>query len=85
MHFYYILHKSSICHLLWISQLGLYSLPPPLIFFRKEIENLFIKFCVPFPKLFVEFVILLIKIWPKNINFCLLQLILETSEIIDAI
>ena len=46
----------------------LFSPPPPI--YRKEIDNLFIIFCVHFQKLFVEFVVLLTKIWPKNFDFC---------------
>ena len=42
-----------------------YFRPPPPPSFRKEIDNIYVHFC----RVFVEFVVLLIKIWPTNIDF----------------
>ena len=36
--------------------------PPPLKIYGKEVDNLFIIFCEPFRKLFVEFVVFLTHI-----------------------
>ena len=61
MRFYHILHKNSIGHLLRTSQD--YFRPPPK--FKKEMDNIY----VHFRRVFVEFVVLLSKIWPTNIDF----------------
>ena len=58
--FYYILRKNKIGHLLGTSRDN-FRPPPKKIIHRKEIDNLFIIFCVHFRKLFAEFVILLTK------------------------
>ena len=42
---------------------GLFSPPPPR--FRKEMDNIY----VHFRRVFVEFVVLLTKIWPTNSYF----------------
>ena len=60
MRFYHILHKNSIGHLLRTSRV--YVRPPQS--FRKEMDNIY----VHFRKVFVEFVVLLTKIWPTNID-----------------
>ena len=39
--------------------------PPPLQSFRKEMDNIY----VHFQGVFVEFVVLLTKIWPTNFDF----------------
>ena len=62
MRFYHILHKNSIGHLLRTSQD--YFRPPPLKF-KKEMDNIY----VHFRRVFVEFVVILSKIWPTNIDF----------------
>ena len=59
----HILHKNSIGHLLGTSQD--YFRPPPPPRFRKEMDNIY----VHFRRVFVEFVVLLTKIWPTNIDF----------------
>ena len=61
--FYHILHKNSIGQLLRTSQD--YFSPPPSQDFRKEMDNIY----VHFRRVFVEFVVLLTKIWPTNIDF----------------
>ena len=61
MRFYHILLKNSISHLLKTSQ-DYFRTPPPR--FRKEMDNIY----VHFRRVFVEFVVLLTKIWPTNIN-----------------
>ena len=67
MRFYHIFHKNSIWSL--IEDLtGLFSPPPPR--FRKEMDNMY----VHFRRVFVEFVVLLTKIWPTNIDFLAIQL-----------
>ena len=43
---------------------GLFSAPPPQGF-RKEMDNIY----VHFQRVFVEFVVLLTKFWPTNIDF----------------
>ena len=43
---------------------GDYFRPPPPRF-RKEMDNIYVNFC----REFVEFVVLLTKIWPTNIDF----------------
>ena len=63
MRFYHILQKNSIGHLLRTSQD--YFRPPPPPWFRKEMDNIY----VHFRRVFVEFVVLLTKIWPTNIDF----------------
>ena len=55
MRFYHILHKNSIGHLLRTSR----------DYFRKEMDNIYVHFL----RVFVEFVVLLTKIWPTNIDF----------------
>ena len=62
MRFYHILHKNSIGHLLRTSQ-DYFRPPPPR--FREEMGNIY----VHFRRVFVEFVVLLTKIWPTNIDF----------------
>ena len=68
MRFYHILHKNNIGHLLGTSRN--YFRPPKKKSFRKEMDNIY----VHFRKVFVEFVVLLTKIWPTNIDFLALQL-----------
>ena len=58
----HILHKNSIGHLLGTSQ---DYFRPPAPRFRKEMDNIY----VHFRRVFVEFVVLLTKIWPTNIDF----------------
>ena len=43
--------------------------PPPSQSFRKEMDNILLHFYVHFRRVFVEFVVLLTKILPKNIDF----------------
>ena len=46
--------------------MGLFSAPPPKKkSFRKEMDNIYVRF----RRVFVEFVVLLTKIWPTNIYF----------------
>ena len=61
MRFYHILHKNSIGHF-WGPHRIIFA-PPPR--FRKEMDNIY----VHFRRVFVEFVVLLTKIWPTNIDF----------------
>ena len=60
--FYHILHKNSIGHLLRTSQDYFH---PHSQGFKKEKDNIY----VHFRRVFVEFVVLLTKIWPTNIDF----------------
>ena len=62
MRFYHILHKNSIGHLLRTSH---NYFCPPSQGFRKEMDNIY----VHFRRVFVEFVVLLTKIWHTNIDF----------------
>ena len=64
--FYYVLHKNSIGHLLRTSR----DLFRPLKIFRKEMDYKCIIFCVHLRMLFVEFVVLLTKMWHTNIDLC---------------
>ena len=61
MRFNDILHKNSICHLLR----DYFCPPPQKKILRKEMGNIY----VHFRRVFVEFVVLLTKIWPTNIDF----------------
>ena len=54
MHFYHILHKNSIGHLLRPHRIIFGPLPPK---FRKEMDNIY----VHFRRVFVEFVVLLLQ------------------------
>ena len=69
MRFSHVLHKNSIGHLVRTSRD--YFRPPPSI--RKEMDNIYVQF----RRVFVEFIVLLTKIWPANIDF--------SQEMIDAI
>ena len=62
MPIYHILHKNSIGHLLRTSQ-DYFRPPPPR--FREEMDSIY----VHFRRVFVEFVVLLTKIWHTNIDF----------------
>ena len=64
MRFYHILHKNSIGHLLRTSRDYMFAPAPPPQSFRKEMDNIY----VHFRKVFAEVVVLLIKIWPTNID-----------------
>ena len=70
MRFYYILHKNSIDHLLRTSR-DYYRPPPPPPpkVLEKKWTLYLLYFYVHFRKVFVEFVVLLTEIWPKNIDF----------------
>ena len=68
MRFYHIWHKNSIYHLLRTS--GDYFRPYPQSFTKyMNIIVYLLNFQVHFQRVFVEFVALLTKIWPKNIAF----------------
>ena len=67
MGIYYILHKNSLGHLLRTSQD--YFRPPPPKVLEKKWTIYLLYFYVHFRKPFVEFVVLLAKVWPKNIDF----------------
>ena len=62
MRFYHILHEKSIGLLLKTSR-DYFRPPPKKKSFRKEMDNIYIHF----RSVFVEFVVLLTKIWPTNI------------------
>ena len=64
MRFYHILHEKSIRHILRTSR-EYFRPPPQKKSFRKEMDNIY----VHFRRVFVEFVVLLTKIWPTNIYF----------------
>ena len=68
MRFYHIWHKNSIRHLLRTSRDYFRSHPQS---FRKYMNNIvyLFNFQVHFQRVFVKFVSLLTKIWPKNIDF----------------
>ena len=53
---------------------GLFSPPPPS--FRKEMDNIYVQF----RRIFVEFVVLLTKIWPTNRIYRYLALQLNDGE-----
>ena len=61
MRFYHILHENYTFE----DITGLFSAPPKKKSFRKEMDNIY----VSFRRVFVEFVVLLTKIWPTNIYF----------------
>ena len=63
MRFYHILHKNSIGQLR--TSRDYFRPPPKKKSFRKEMDNIY----VHFRRVFVEFVVLLTKIWPTNIDF----------------
>ena len=63
MRCYHILHKYNIAWSLIGDLTGLFSAPSPQSF-RKEMDNIY----VHFRKVFFEFVLLLTKIWPTNID-----------------
>ena len=63
MRYYYIRHKNSIGHLLKTSR-DYFRPPPPKKSFRIEMDNVY----VHFRRVFVEFVVLLTKIWSTNID-----------------
>ena len=68
MRFYHIWHKNSIRHLLRTSRD--YFRPHPQSFTKyMNIIVCLLNFQVHFQRVFVEFVALLTKIWPKNIAF----------------
>ena len=64
MRFYHILHEKSIGHLLRTSR-DYFRPPPKKKSFRKEMDNIY----VHYRRVFVEYVVLLTKIWPINIYF----------------
>ena len=63
MRFYQILHKNGIDHLLRTSR-DYFRSPP-----HKVLEKKWTNIYVHFRRVFVEFVVLLTKIWPANIDF----------------
>ena len=65
MRFYYMLHENSIGHLMRTSREYFRPPLPTKKKFRKEMDNIY----VHFRRVFVEFVVLLTKIWPTNIYF----------------
>ena len=68
MRFYHIWHKNSIRHLLRTSRDYFWPHPQSFTKYMNIIVNL-LNFQVHFQRVFVEFVALLTKIWPKNIAF----------------
>ena len=64
MRFYHILHRNSIGHLIIEDLTELFS-APHLPSFRKEMDNIY----VYLSRVFVEFVVLLTKIWPTSNDF----------------
>ena len=64
MRFDHSLNRNSIGHLLRTPQ-DYFRLPPQKKSFRKEIDNIYVHFC----RVFVEFIVLLTKIWPANNDF----------------
>ena len=54
----------TFSYIFYITSIGIIF--APRLIFRKEMDNIFIIFCVHFQKLFVEFVVLLTKTLPKT-------------------
>ena len=74
MRFDHILHEKSIGHLLRTSR-DYFRPPPQKKSFRKEMDNIY----AHFRRVFVEFVVLLTKIWP-TCKYLFLALQLNVGE-----
>ena len=79
MRFYYVCIKIALVTY-WESHWIIFAPPPRNLENRNGQLIYLLYFVYIFEKYLFEFVVLLTKIWPKNIAFCRYSYMLETSE-----